>query len=74
MSKVHIFMVVLCKLNVSLQLVQVWTKAFVHRQGALSTWQHPLCAGIVLVECAVSKGKHEAICMLLQSHCRKTRG
>lgn len=23
-SKVHIFMVVLCKLNVSLQLVQVW--------------------------------------------------
>lgn len=23
-SKVHIFMVVLCKLNISLQLVQVW--------------------------------------------------
>lgn len=65
-------MVVLCKLSVSLQLVQVWMKALVHRQGALSAWQHPLCVGILLVECAVSK--HKAICMLLQSHCRKTRG
>lgn len=51
-------MVVLCKLDVSLQLVQVWMKVLVHRQGALSIWQHLLCVGILLVEFAVSKGKH----------------